>query len=93
MAQMGIQPDLECKIWRLTGSRLGILVFGTRSGFGVNFSDSAHLWDLPTTQVVSRGVQEPEHRSRLRQVLTFFSRSWSRNQEWKFSIGIGTGGT
>jgi len=29
-------PDLESKIWRLTGFRAG-------SGFGVNFSDSARL--------------------------------------------------
>jgi len=40
MAEMGTEPDLESKIWRLAG--FGVLVFG--SGFGVNFSDSAHLW-------------------------------------------------
>jgi len=37
MAEMGTEPDSESKIWRLTG-------FGTESSFGVNFSDSAHLW-------------------------------------------------
>jgi len=37
MAEMGT----EFKIWMLTGS--GDLVFGAESGFGVNFSDSAHL--------------------------------------------------
>jgi len=39
MAEMGTEPDSESKIRRLTGS--GVLVFG--AGFGVNFSDSAHL--------------------------------------------------
>jgi len=42
MAEMGTKPDLELKIWRLTG--FGVLVIGARSGFGVNFSDFAHLW-------------------------------------------------
>jgi len=48
MAEMGTEldsdPVLESKIWRLTGFEAGsgFLVFG--SGFGVSFSDSAHLW-------------------------------------------------
>jgi len=42
MAEMG--TDTESKIWRLTGS--GVLVFGVGSGFGVNFSDFAHLWQM-----------------------------------------------
>jgi len=49
MAKMGTEhadpePNSEFEIWRLTGSRdgFGVLVFG--SGFGVNFSESAHLW-------------------------------------------------
>jgi len=39
----GPEPDSEPKIWRLTGFGSGseVLVFG--AGFGVNFSDSAHL--------------------------------------------------
>jgi len=43
MAETGTDP--ESKIWRLTGS--GVLVFG--AGFGVNFSDFAHLWYPPTS--------------------------------------------
>jgi len=39
MAEMGKELDPESKIWRLTGSE--VLVF--EAGFGVNFSDSAHL--------------------------------------------------
>jgi len=38
MAEVGTEP--ESKIWRLTGFGAGFLVF--ESGFGVNFSDSAH---------------------------------------------------
>jgi len=41
MAEMGMEPDLESKIWRSTGFGSGVLVFG--AGFGVNFSDSAHF--------------------------------------------------
>jgi len=41
MAEMGTEPDPESKIWRLTGSAFG--VFRAGSGFGVNFSDSAHI--------------------------------------------------
>jgi len=37
------EPDPESKIWRLTGSG----VFGAEYGFGVNFSDSAHLYCTP----------------------------------------------
>jgi len=48
MAEMGTEPDSnpdsESKIWRLTGFESGFLVFGTRSGFAVNFSNSANLW-------------------------------------------------
>jgi len=47
MAEMGKKPDpgLESKIWMLTviGAGSGILVLGSGFGFGVNFSDSAHL--------------------------------------------------
>jgi len=43
MAEMGTEPDSESKIWRLTEPGFGVLVFGTGSSFGVNFSDSAHL--------------------------------------------------
>jgi len=41
MAELGTEPDPKSKIWRLTGfgAGSGFLVFG----FGVNFSDSAHL--------------------------------------------------
>jgi len=42
MTEMGIEPDSESKIWRLTGS--GVLVSGAGCGFEVNFSDSAYLW-------------------------------------------------
>jgi len=35
MAEMGTEPDPKSKIWRLTGSEFGVLVFG--SGIGVNF--------------------------------------------------------
>jgi len=43
MAEMGTEPESESKIWRLTGAGFGVLVFGARAGFGVNFSDSDHL--------------------------------------------------
>jgi len=43
MVEMGTEPDPESKIWRLTGFGAGFLVF--ESGFGFNFSDSAHLSD------------------------------------------------
>jgi len=46
MAEIGTEPDLESKIRRLTGSGFGVLVFGAGSGF--NFSDSVHLWRLPS---------------------------------------------
>jgi len=35
--------DPESKIWRLTDFGIGFLVFGARSDFEVNFSDSVHL--------------------------------------------------
>jgi len=41
MAEMGTEPDSDSKVWRRTGS--GVLVFGTGSDFGINFSNSAHL--------------------------------------------------
>jgi len=46
MAEIGTESDSESKIWRLTGlgAGFGFLVFG--SGFGVNSSDSAHLWSI-----------------------------------------------
>jgi len=44
MAEMGTEPDPESKIRRLTSFGSGFLVFGAGSGFGVSFSDSAHLW-------------------------------------------------
>jgi len=49
---MGKKPDSESKIWRLTGS--GFLVFGAGSGFGVNFSDSAHLWFAVLLSAIQR---------------------------------------
>jgi len=42
MAEMVTEQDSELKVWMLTGFRSGFLVFGDGSGFGVNFSDSAH---------------------------------------------------
>jgi len=46
MAEMGTEPDpdSESKIWRLIGYGSGFLVFEVGSAFGVNFSDSVHLW-------------------------------------------------
>jgi len=35
MAEMGMKPDPESKIWRLTGFGSGVIVFG--SEFGVSF--------------------------------------------------------
>jgi len=43
MAEMDTEPDPESKIWKLTGSGFGVLVFRAECGFEVNFSDSAHL--------------------------------------------------
>jgi len=40
MVEIGTEPDPKSKIWRLTGFG----VFRAGAGFGVNFSDSAHLW-------------------------------------------------
>jgi len=40
-AEMGTEPDLKSKIWRLNGFRSGFLASG--SGFGINFSETAHL--------------------------------------------------
>jgi len=41
MAEMGMETDSETKIWMRIG--YGVLVFRAGSGFGVNYSDSAHL--------------------------------------------------
>jgi len=53
MAKIGIdpEPDLESKIWRLTGYGFVVLVFKVGSGFGVSFSDFAHLCHLWTSEM------------------------------------------
>jgi len=44
MAEMGMEPHPESKIWRLTGFRAGSGVLVFKSIIGINFSDSAHIW-------------------------------------------------
>jgi len=50
MAEMDTEPDpdSESKTWWLTGfgTGSGFLVLGAGSAFGVNFSDSDHLWQV-----------------------------------------------